>query len=469
MFLNQKNLVTATLFLVLGLLFSCKKDSKNEEYRAYFGGEVTNPTSDYILFCRNSKVIDSVKLDKNNRFLIKFDSLTPGLYSFKNIPEYQYVYFDKNDSIMVHINAKDFDNSVVFCGRGDQKNNFLMDLYLKNEEDKNTMFSVFEYDLVNFNKNIDSVHNSNKAFYQSNKDDIKWSEGFELYAKSALDFQYFSKKEIYPKVHQIRTGEDIYEKLPKNYYAFRKFIDFDNIKLADFSPFVMYISNMLNNCSTITYHNHFTDLDLALKTNVNKLNIADTLIKNEKLKNNILNNIAFTYLLEDQNMVNNKLFLETYKKYSTDKSQKNEILKIGNAIQLLNVGNGLPEVTLINLDGQEISSNDFQKKKTVVFFWTKNLTSHLEAAHKKLLSLKSKYSDYQFIAINLDDDQNKWIQTLATYKFNGINELRSKNFEDLKSKWAITKVHRTIILDENKLIKNAFTNIFDVKFENELK
>jgi peroxiredoxin len=468
MFLNRNKLLTGLFFLLVLLQLSCKKDPKNSGYQAYFGGEITNPTNDYLLFCRNSKVIDSVKLDKNNRFFIKFDSLTPGLYTFKNNPEYQYVYFDKNDSIMVHINAKDFDNSVVFCGRGDQKNNFLMDLYLKNEEDKNTMFPVFEYDVEKFNTNIDSVYNCNKVFYKSNKDEIKWSEGFELYAKSALDFQYFSKKEIYPKVHQIRTGQDVFEKLPKNYYSFRNQIDFNNIKLSDFSPFIMYISNMLNNCSTITYHNHFSNIDLALKTNVNKLNIADTLIKNEKLKNNILNNIAFTYLLEDQNMVNNKLFLDTYRKYSTDKSQKNEILKIGNAIQLLNVGNELPEVTLVYLDGKEISSNDFAKKKTIIFFWTKNLTSHLEASHKKLLALKSKYSDYQIIGINLDDDQTQWIKTLATYKFNGITELRCKDFEDLKSKWAITKVHRTIILDNKSLIKNAFTNVFDVAFEKEL-
>jgi peroxiredoxin len=468
MYLNLNKFLSVTLLLLLILLYSCKQNPKSTGYEAYFGGEVTNPTSEYVLFCKNSKVIDSVKLDKKNRFFMKFDSLTPGLYSFKNNPEYQYVYFDKNDSIMVHINAKDFDNSVVFCGRGDQKNNFLMDLYLRNEEDKNTMFPIFEYDIDKFNTNIDSIYNQNKTFYKSYKDEIKWSDGFELYAKSALDFQYFSKKEIYPKVHQIRTGIDIYEKLPKNYYNFRNTIDFDNIKLSDFSPFIMYVSNMLNNCSTITYHNHLTEVDLALKTNVNKLNIADTLIKNENLKNKILNNIAFTYLLEDQNMVNNKLFLDTYRKYSTDKSQKNEILKIGNSIQLMNTGNALPEVKLINLEGNEISSNDFQKKKTVIFFWTKNLTSHLEAAHKKLLALKIKYPEYQIIAVNLDDDQTKWIQTLSTYKFNGINELRCKNFEDLKSKWVITKVHRTIILDKNKSIKNAFTNIFDVKFENEL-
>jgi hypothetical protein len=76
-----------------------------------------------------------LRLDKTIGFYAKFDSLLPGLYTFKHYfePEYQYVYFDKNDSLMVHINSKDFDESIVFCGRGDEKNNFLMELYLKNE------------------------------------------------------------------------------------------------------------------------------------------------------------------------------------------------------------------------------------------------------------------------------------------------------------------------------------------------
>lgn len=453
---------------VLTLLTSCNKEFKKDNYTAYFGGEVINPTNPYILFCKDTEVIDSMKLDKNNRFFIKFDSLTPGLYSFKNLPEYQYVYFDKNDSIMVRINAKDFDNSIVFCGRGDQKNNFLMEMYLKNEDDRSRIFEVFDYSVPNFLKNIDSSYQSRKKFYTSKKEDIKWNDDFDVYAKAALDFHHFSKKEIYPMAHQMRTGEDVNERLPEDYYDYRKTVDYNNGKLSGFAPFVAYLSHMLNNVAAIHYHNHFTEVDLALKTNINKLNIADTLIKNKTVKNIILNNIAFTYLLEDQNMVNNQKFLDSYHKYSTDKSKKNEILKIGNAIQSLKTGNPLPQVVFIDKENTLHNATDIPKKKTVIFFWTQNLSSHLIAAHKKILALKTKYPDYQFIAINLDKDQHSWQKELSKYKFDGITEWRTNDFEDLKAKWAIMKVHRTIILNEDSTIKNAFTNLFDLYFEKEL-
>jgi peroxiredoxin len=239
--------------------------------------------------------------------------------------------------------------------------------------------------------------------------------------------------------------------------------------LYAYSPFVVYLSHLLNNLGSVKYHNHFSDVDLALTTNINKLNIADTLIHNEKVKNNILNNIAFSYLLEDQNMVNNQKFLEIYRKYSTDSSRKNEILKIENAIKLLKVGNQLPEVNLVDKKGVALTSNSIINKKTVLFFWTKEAMTHLAAAHKKVLAFKLQHPEYQYIAINLDEDQKNWVNLLANYKFNGIQEYRCANFEDIKNKWAITKIHRTLILDNNGKIKDAFTNLFDVKFADKLK
>ena len=455
--------------LLLSLLTSCKKEFSGDNYVAYFGGEVTNPTTRYVLFCKDNEVIDTLMLDKDNTFFKKFDSLTPGLYTFKHDPEYQYVYFDKNDSIQVRIDSKDFDQSIIFCGRGDRKNNFLMDMYLRNEKDKNSLFEVFDYDVAKFDASIAKVNLDNEKFYETKKEQINWSPEFDLYAKAAYQFPNYTKKEIYPIIHKMRTGKDVYEQLPKDYYAFRKNIDYSNEGLTDFSPFVMYINHMLNNVSAIKYHNHYSEVDMALKTNINKLNIADTLIKNEKVRNNVLNNIAFQYLLEDQNMVNNKEFLDTYHKFSTDKSKKNEILKIGNAIQLLTSGKPLPEVKLTDLEGKTLSSNELIKSNTVFFFWSQKLNSHFVAAHKKVTDFQKKYPNYNFIAINLDKDPEVMRDVLSQYNFKNIQELQCANFEDIKSKWAITKVHRTIIVNADKTIKNGFTNIFDINFEDYLK
>lgn len=454
---------------LLALFTSCGKEFKADNFTAYFGGEVVNPGVKYVVLSNDSGFSDTLKLDNNNRFFKKFDSLAPGLYTFKHEPEYQYVYFDKNDSLMVLINTQDFDNSIAFSGRGDLKNNYLMDMYLSNEKDKDNMFTVFEYPVGKFIPAVDAMHTANNKRYVSRKEDIGWSKEFDVVAKAAVDFPYYSKRELYPIIHKMRTGKDVIEQLPKNYYSFRTNIDYNNTALSGYSPFLKYLNHMLANVATANHHSHQSDAELALKTNITKMHIADTLIKNEKIKNTILNHVAFTYLLEDQNMQNNQKFLDTYYKYSTDKSQKNEIVKIGNAINRLKVGNELPSVSLVTPDGKTVQSRSLTTGKTVIFFWTEKAPTHLIESHKKVLEFMKNYPDYKFIAVNLDMDTPKWQKLLSNYKFDGITEVRSADFEDLRDKWAITKIHRTIILDSNGKISNAFTGLFDSRFEENLK
>ena len=433
-------------FLLLNaiiLIFSsCSKQFKDDNFTAYFGGEITNPTNSYVLFCKDSKVIDSILLNKDNTFFIKIDSLTPGLYSFKHEPEYQYVYFEKNDSLMISLDSKNFDESLVFSGRGEQKNNFLMDLYLKNQQDKSTLFSVLDLNVADFSRNINTSYQLKEKFYNSRKETIKWSDDFDIYAKGMLQFYQYSKKEMYPMVHKMRTGENIKDKLPKNFYDFRQDIDFNDNKFTDFSPFVKYLSAMLNNIACDKEFQNLSNIDKTLEINIKKLDIADTLFDNAKIKNKILDNIAFNYLLEDQNIENNKKFLDRFYQLS-DKSNKNDIIKIGNSIQLLKPGNVLPKVDLVDLNNKKGTLDSFITKKTVLFFWTESLESHMIAAHKKIMILQKNHPEYQFIAVNVNQNQQQWTDFLANYKFKNILELRAVNFEDIRTK-LVYKKHRLV-------------------------
>src|SRR5690554_6616939 len=102
------------------VLNSCKKEFEDSDYTAYFVGEIINTKSEWVLLYKDGELIDSIPLDEKNRFFVKDDSLPVNLYSFQHEPEYQYVYFDQNDSLMLRLNTHDFDGSLVFCGRGER-------------------------------------------------------------------------------------------------------------------------------------------------------------------------------------------------------------------------------------------------------------------------------------------------------------------------------------------------------------
>jgi len=472
MFKNYLLYLLPLSIVTLSTLSSCKKVFEEDNYVAYFGGEIVNPQNNFILFLKDNEVIDTIYLDSKNRFLHKFDSLAPGLYTFKHLPEYQYVYFDKNDSLMVRLNTRDFDNSIAFCGSGDEKNNYLIESYLKNENDRSYLYDILDEDVEVFIQKIDSSLQLRQKDYNKNKSEIQWSESFDKVAIAELNCNYFYKKELYPYVHQYRTGEKIQKLLPDNFYDYRKNIDFNNSERTNYSPFIKFVNAMLNNITHATNEGVYNEM--SLENNIHKLNIADTLIKNSQTKNVILNNIAYMYLLEDQNMFNNKKFIDRYLELSTDKKQQEEVSKISNAIQNLKAGSSIPNIKLITTNNEVVTiKSTINNKETIVFFWTSHAESHLKAVHQKVIKLKKEFPNLNFVAVNINDTNENWIKSLNKHNLQKqtpfVTQLKATDFDGIKRDWVITKVHRTMILNPDGTIKNAFVNLFDMNFKNHLK
>lgn len=452
--------------LLITTLISCKDGFMGENHVAYFGGEIENPKNNFVVFMKNDKVVDTFYLDKNNRFFHKFDSLTPGLYSFKHDPEYQYVFFDKNDSLMIRLNSNDFDTTLMFCGRGDEKNNFMMELFLKDMNLKNNLFDIYEKPEKIFSKYIDSSNQNIKKLYNKRKSFIKWSKEFDEVAKANIVLNYAYKKEVFPIVHEFKTGENIKTKLPKSYYNYRKNIDVNKSNLLYYSPFINYMSSMLNNIVLTESKGNLNDM--SLENNIKKLEIVDTLIKNKHVKNLVVNNIANMYLLSDQCSINNGKFFTLYSKMVSDEKMKAKVMKTANNIKKLRNNNVLPEINLLDTNNKTVQINELFTKKTIIYFWTKQSDSHSFYSHKKVDELKAKYSDIEFIAININNTQEDWLKEIKSKKYNNSIELRATDFDELQNKWVINRVYRTLIINKNGTINNAFVSLFDANFESYL-
>jgi len=120
LFIFQFFILTAFLPTVIG----CKKAVENP--RTYFGGKITNPKGTYVYLLKKEQVLDSAKINPSNKFLFQLDSLSTGLYTFKHGPEFQYIFLEPKDSLMLYLNAWNFDESIIFSGKGAGKNNFLI-------------------------------------------------------------------------------------------------------------------------------------------------------------------------------------------------------------------------------------------------------------------------------------------------------------------------------------------------------
>ena len=109
------------VFLLCCCLFvGCQEEAKRPT-SAFFGGQIINPSSDFLSLYKYGQRIDSLPLDENNRFAQRYDSLQFGLFKMEHLPENQMVLIEAGDSIWSRANMTDFNASLVFSGLGSAK------------------------------------------------------------------------------------------------------------------------------------------------------------------------------------------------------------------------------------------------------------------------------------------------------------------------------------------------------------
>ena len=124
-----------------------------------FSGKILNNTSDSISIYKDNNMIYESVVDVDGLFNITIDTITSGLYTFYHEPEFQYIIIDENDNLQIRLNTLDFDESLVYTGKGSSKNNFLMDVFLRSENDELEINSKLDLAFDTFKNLVDSLYN----------------------------------------------------------------------------------------------------------------------------------------------------------------------------------------------------------------------------------------------------------------------------------------------------------------------
>ncbi|NNE02547.1 MAG: transaldolase, partial [Eudoraea sp.] len=146
-------------FLFIGLLLVSCQNKEDNTIGVYFAGEIVNPTDRQVVLFKGETAIDSIKLDENNRFEFSLDSVQEGLHHFYHHPELQYVYLENGDSLQARLNTVDFDESLVFSGKGEEINNLLLEIFLDTELEEDLVYSFYNLEPAVFSLKIDSLKN----------------------------------------------------------------------------------------------------------------------------------------------------------------------------------------------------------------------------------------------------------------------------------------------------------------------
>lgn len=460
------NLMSAPLFkkllflLLFVTLFSCKnKEDEDALKTTYISGQIVNPTCDYIIFSRGSQTLDTVNLDSKNFFHYKSEKITPGLYSLRH-NETQVFYIEPGDSLLLHVNTIDFDESLAYSGRGGEKNNLLMNLFLKNEVENKNLTQWYTLSSGDYTSKIDSLKALKISDYKEFIKENEVAEDFKKVALANINYDYYSKKELYAAANMRSTT-----KIDAKFFDYRKKIDFERDELKFYYPYYRFMDRYFDNMVSSEYDNKTVVDRSSFKYNYRKIQLIDSLVKSDSLKNKLLYNNAWWYLLNAKDAGEERKFYETFSKINSNKKQVAELGKLMEVTVKLTSGNTIPNIAVVNSDNVVNDLKSIIKAPTVIYFWSAKFTAQSKTLHNRAAELKSKYPEYSFIAINIDTHFKKWREIVMKRNYNTKEEFQLENITEAQKSLILKPMNKAIILDKNAVILEGKTNMFNMNFE----
>lgn len=448
--------------LFIGIFTSCNNQIDSD--RIFFGGQIVNPSSTYVTLYKDNKTIDSLALNLNYRFFKYYDSLESGVYKIEHIPEYKSVFLEKGDSIWARINASSFDESIVFSGHGAAKNNFMMDLLLSFDKENSFLSSKYSSDSQTFTKLIDSllVEKKNKWIFMDSINQL--SPIAQKITQAAYIYPYATRKERYALLRGT-----FWNKIQDSiYFDFRKYLSFSETDLAFFDPYINYLLNYLSKKALDSTENYFKNRQ---KTNFNikRLQLINSHIKGNVLKNNLARAVAFEELMNLENHKNHEKFLKQFLLVNTSQSYLNEVLDLHNDIENMSAGKKLPQLKLQNHLLKTLSTNELIEKPTVFYFWSQTQMSHYRNTIVKVKALEKQFPDYDFKGVCIQPFNEIVFEVHRMMNIDPKTQFAFTNFDNDSKKWVLSLLNRAIVVNANGIIKEGFANFSAPDFVNLLQ
>ena len=453
---NNKLKFLKLIILAIILFFSNSCNNKNSVDNFFLGGEIINPSSNYVNFYYNNIKIDSIELNSENKFFKNLENIQPGVYRIEHIPENQYIIIENGDSLWIRVNVEDFKESLSFSGRGSSKNNFLVDMSNLSDYENDFLSQIYNQGSSDYKIVIDSLMDEKKDIWELFNKSVNQRNLGRKITKASIKYNYYNKLERYALLRGREWSKDEREE----YFSYRDEVNLNDSELSLFEPYVTYLMNFFNEKTldsgeVYSYAKNNTDF------NIKKLLIIDSQINDPYLKNNLARATAIEEILNFKNNDLHDEFIDYYTYVNTSNRYLDEITKLYNDIDKMKKGNVLPEVNILDFNGNTTSSSEeFLGSKTFIYFWSQTQMNHYRRTIRRVEELKQQYPQYRFVGICIQPYTDMVSQAQNILNLDLSNQFSFKDFESSSKDWVLTFLNKTIVTDEKVKIIDGFSNLF---------
>ena len=425
----------------------------------YFGGKIINPKSNCIILFENEIPLDTFYLDKNNTFLGEIPSLHEGLFNFKHGNEQQYIYLQPKDSLLIRLNTWNFDETLVFSGKGAERNNLLIDSFLESEKERRIFFEYYDLSPTEFITKVSQVEKVKLDRYNDYiNNHPEESDKFNDILKTALTFPLYSKVENYPLAHSAKINHDEHSVINKDFYKHREYISLDNDSLMFFYAYRDYVlSNLYNKVNSLGY-----DLNSDEFT-VNLLKEISAELNDENSRNSMLRKIFIRHFYWKSSRKINENIVNTYFDLTTNLEDKKLMLNLTTDVKKIEEGELLNDFKIIDYNKSHKSIRRLIKnKKSVLYFWNPEFIGK-DFIASKIQYLSEKYPDLEFIGVRIYDDNKERIFKL---------DIKSQYYLESNSKansFLTSQLPRTILINKKGIVVNSYASLSSRKIFNQIE
>ena len=446
-YVNNFKLKILFITLLSTLIAGC--DTKSSCNSTYFGGNIINPKSDYVVLYKNEIPLDTFFLDKNNSFLGEIPALHEGLYNFKHGEEEQYIYLNPKDSLLIRLNTWRFDETLVFSGLGAERNNLLIDSFLESEKDRKVFMKYYDLSPSDFNSKINQAEKLKLDRYEDYvSKHPNETEKFKHIFKIALTYPLYSKIENYPLAQSAKENYKENLDISNYFYKHREHIALDNDSLMYFYAYRNYVLNhMYNKVNSLGYNLNSDEFT------VNLLKEISAELNDEKSRNSMLRKIFIRHFYWNSLNTINKNTVDTFLKCNTDSIDKKLIINLTLDVDKIKEGSFLEDFNITDYNKTQRSVNKLIKNEnSVLYFWNpKYIGKDLIA--KRIQYFSEKHPNLKFIGVKINGDYKDRIYKL---------DIKSQYYLEKTSKahtFLTSQIPRTILINKKGVVVNSYASL----------
>ncbi len=401
-----------------------------------------------------------VKINEHNdfRFEITADHWQMGKIHIDESSAY--IFLEPSDSIYLLADARNFEETLYFSGKGANNCEYFNKSYGSFESRPQLLDNRIKTQSLKTGKAFkvyrDSIREKHIQFYQEHENNL--SDGANKVALAQINCRWANKLFDYPTIHLFLNEKEIKPDFEASYHDFTEAIDLDEEDLLVYKKYIDYLDNYLDHQLKLQYkykglkynQDHIYD-DYGKYADLYQLSAFH-------LKGKVKETMQAYYLTKAMERGRFTTVKKEFESFSVNSQYEEFRIPVNSSYQkfaLVANGQPAPDFKLISSEGGHIALSDFKGKAVYLDFWASWCIPCLKLVPSaKELKKEFKKEEIVFLNVSIDENEEAWQKMIEKHKIGGVNLISKGIASPMAQQYGIKALPRYMLIDKKGIIVN---------------